>query len=387
MQVSSRVRLASVLIVLAIAAKAQAPSVAVPLTPDRWIIGDKNEKPGPNKHVENNGKVVEHLGRPSLDLVKGFAYVRDLDLRNGTIEADMAFDPQGFFVGLAFRVKSEDSYELFFFRNGAAGTDQAIQYTPGFLGANAWQIYNVPQYAGSGDFPYDQWFHVHIVVAGTVAKLYLNHAAEPSLVVSDLKQGYATGSIGLWGQGGGGYFSNVTYTPDPGTYPADPKPAFLAGTLTNWELSEMFDAGDRDPAVYPDPRGLQWQKVQAESPGMVVIQRYRRDPNIIPPLIDERTPDRVPGSKFVFARTTIHADHDEIRKMNLGYSDKVVVYLNSTPLYAGNNTYHAREPGFLGLLNVDAEAVYLPLKQGDNELVLAVTEFFGGWGFICKLAP
>jgi hypothetical protein len=46
-----------------------------------------------------------------------------------------------------------------------------------------------------------------------------------------------------------------------------------------------------------------------------------------------------------------------------------------------------RQPGFLGLLDLESDAVYLPLKKGDNELVLAVTEFFGGWGFMCKLAP
>jgi hypothetical protein len=41
----------------------------------------------------------------------------------------------------------------------------------------------------------------------------------------------------------------------------------------------------------------------------------------------------------------------------------------------------------LGLLNPDNDAVYLQLKEGDNELMLAVTEFFGGWGFICRLDP
>ncbi len=286
-----------------------------------------------------------------------------------------------------FEFRTEDNYELVFFRNGAAGTNQAIQYTPGFLGANAWQIYNVPQYAGAGDFPSDQWFHVRIVVAGLVAKLYLNHAEEPALVVPDLKQGYSKGSIGLWGQQGGGYFSNVTYTPDNAAYSPEIKQDFLPGTLTDWRLSEMFDAGEKDPASYPDIEKLKWEKVVAEPPGMVVIQRYRRDPNVIPPESPGAKLDRVPGSKFVFARTTIHAERAEVRKMNLGYSDNVVVYLNSMPIYSGNNAYHSREPDFLGLLNVDNDAVYLPLRKGDNELVLAVTEFFGGWGFICKLAP
>ena len=42
---------------------------------------------------------------------------------------------------------------------------------------------------------------------------------------------------------------------------------------------------------------------------------------------------------------------------------------------------------FLGLLDIESDAVYLPMKKGDNELMLAVTEFFGGWGFLCQLAP
>ena len=89
----------------------------------------------------------------------------------------------------------------------------------------------------------------------------------------------------------------------------------------------------------------------------------------------------------MFARTTIHSDRDEIRKMYFGYSAEAVVYLNSKPLYAGNNAYTYREPGFLGLMDVNNDAVYLALKKGDNELMLAVTEFFGGWGFICRLEP
>ena len=31
--------------------------------------------------------------------------------------------------------------------------------------------------------------------------------------------------------------------------------------------------------------------------------------------------------------------------------------------------------------------MYLPLKKGKNELVLAVSELGGGWGFICRLEP
>jgi hypothetical protein len=33
------------------------------------------------------------------------------------------------------------------------------------------------------------------------------------------------------------------------------------------------------------------------------------------------------------------------------------------------------------------DAVYLPLRAGDNELLLAVAEVFGGWGLTARLEP
>ena len=39
----------------------------------------------------------------------------------------------------------------------------------------------------------------------------------------------------------------------------------------------------------------------------------------------------------------------------------------------------------LGLLDGEADAIYLLLNRGDNELLLAVTEYFGGWGFLGRL--
>ncbi len=33
------------------------------------------------------------------------------------------------------------------------------------------------------------------------------------------------------------------------------------------------------------------------------------------------------------------------------------------------------------------DAVYLPLKSGEDEIVLAVTELTGGWGFWARIDP
>ena len=89
--------------------------------------------------------------------------------------------------------------------------------------------------------------------------------------------------------------------------------------------------------------------------------------------------------KVLYARTTIDSDRDQVKKLEIGYSDDVSVFLNGQILYRGRSAQGFRDPGFLGIVNPENDAVYLPLKKGSNELVLAVSELGGGWGFICRL--
>ena len=93
-----------------------------------------------------------------------------------------------------------------------------------------------------------------------------------------------------------------------------------------------------------------------------------------------------PGMKVVYARTGIDSDRDQLKKLYLGYSDDVSVFLNGRVLFRGRSAQNFRDPGFLGIINPENDAVYLPLKKGRNELLLAVSELGGGWGFICRLA-
>jgi hypothetical protein len=372
---------------LAMAAVASPSSVAVPLDPARWIVGAENFKLDPADRRLHNGEIADFLGRRSMRVSKGLFLARDVEFRDGTIEADVAFAANGVFFGVVFRAESSDQYEVIFFRPGASGTTQAIQYTPGLLGANVWQLYTGPGYTAAAEIPREKWFHVRIVARGPEARLFLDGAAEPALVVPELRLRNGRGSIGFWGHMGDAYFADLRYTPDLVPAPAEVPSAFLPGTLTAWELSETLDAERRDPSALPDTRSLKWEAVEAENPGMVVINRYRRSPNILPPDRGERVAGRRTGGKFVVARTRIRSDRDEVRKLKLGYSDEIVVFLNGTPVFSGNNALYFREPKFLGLLDGEGDAVYLPLKKGDNELLLAVTEYFGGWGFLCRLEP
>src|SRR5437016_3172568 len=84
-------------------------------------------------------------------------------------------------------------------------------------------------------------------------------------------------------------------------------------------------------------------------------------------------------------RTNIESNRDEVKKLEIGYSDEVSVFLNGKILYRGRSAQGFRDPGFLGIVNPENDALYLPLKKGKNELVLAVSELGGGWGFVCRL--
>ncbi|MEO8029054.1 MAG: hypothetical protein ABI823_21415, partial [Bryobacteraceae bacterium] len=92
-----------------------------------------------------------------------------------------------------------------------------------------------------------------------------------------------------------------------------------------------------------------------------------------------------PGTALVYARTTVVSDRDQVKKLSLGYSDEVSVFLNGKILYRGRSAQSFRDPGFLGIMDPDNDAVYILLKKGRNELILAISELGGGWGFICRL--
>jgi hypothetical protein len=189
---------------------------------------------------------------------------------------------------------------------------------------------------------------------------------------------------------GATYFSNfeVHTTPDaPWERHFPPMPP---NTLTKWSISPSYDALARNlerPLSPAESDAIKWEDVEAEPPGFVVLYRYREAPHInVTFQTDFSTRlQPQPGMKVVYARTTIDSDRDHVKKLEIGYSDDVSVFLNGQILYRGRSAQGFRDPGFLGIVNPEDDAVYLPLKKGKNELMLAVSELGGGWGFICRL--
>ena len=156
---------------------------------------------------------------------RNFMAWRALDFTDGTVALDVAsvIAPNApsyarGFIGVAFRVESADRFESVYLRPANSRCDDqvrrnhTIQYAayPDFtfdrLRAEAPE-----KYESYADVALEEWIHLEVQVQGRALKLFINNAAQPSLIVNDLKHGAsARGGIGLWIESGTiGYFSDV----------------------------------------------------------------------------------------------------------------------------------------------------------------------------------
>jgi hypothetical protein len=320
------------------------------------------------------GRVVDHLGRKSL---RGSAILEDVDFENGVIEVDMAFDGRRCFAGIQLRLRPGGNFENFYIRPHKSNQPDALQYTPVFNGLSSWQLYSGPGFTAAVPVPHKQWIHVKLEVSGSQARVFLDGAAKPSLVVHDMKHGRSKGAIGLSGPPNGlAHFANFQFRRDDSLQFEDPPQVETpAGMIMNWELSQAFRVRQINREI--DPRGqnqlgLTWTSVSADDTGLVDIARTAQKSG--------------PEPQCVVARTSIRREKDVLRKLSFGYSDEVSIFLNGSILFRGNSEFRRRDPQFQGLLGLN-DSVFLPLKEGANELVFVVTEVFGGWGFMARMVP
>jgi hypothetical protein len=346
----------------------------------------------PRWDLQGQAKVVEYQGRKSLFLDGGAAVLNDLEMRDGVIDVDVATPAHRGFFGIQFRIVNDGATaEWVYLRQHKSGLPDAMQYTPVLSSGLAWQIYNGPGFTGAVDIPNDVWFHLRLEVAGAQAKLYVKDMDKPALVMDDLKSGVQKGQVALAALTGATYFSNFEIRPTPDAAWQRHLPPMPPGTLTRWSLSPSYDALARNlerPLSASESAAMRWQDVEAEPPGFVVINRYRESPQLRVSFANDfsKRLEPQPGMKLAYARTRIESDRDQVKKLYIGYSDDVSVFLNGKILFRGRSAQNFRDPGFLGIVNPENDAVYLPLKKGSNELLLAVSELGGGWGFICRLA-
>jgi len=200
--------------------------LAVPLaaqSPDR--LTEKNVS---IKQITFKGRsAVQVIAAPNADNATSYAVVKDQSFLNGVIEVDVAGQPSAGagegargFIGIAFRLQGDGRYEYIYLRptNGRADDqvrrNHSTQYSsyPDFDFARSRK--EAPEkYESYVDVQPGVWTKYKIEVDGRKARLYVNGADQPCLIVNDMKLEPRAGGVALWvGPGTEGYFSNLKVT-------------------------------------------------------------------------------------------------------------------------------------------------------------------------------
>ena len=338
------------------------------------VTGSNDEWYAEGTDRAGDARVAEFLGRQALWLRNSTQVMRSgLEFVDGTIEFDLAPMANGNFVGIIFRRVSFGNHENIYLRLHRSGLFNALQYAPRMNFSPTWQLY--PEFNAVADFPRNQWTHIRVEVRVTSMEMYLNNQSKPALVVPRLRGTTDKGAVSFWGRVNdkpaewAAAISNISIRPaNPSKAESATRASPPAGTLTSWEVGPVKSESG---AVTSMPEIKEWRAVEVEESGLVNINRAMR---------------RAQGRATAFARTTIRASQTRSALLEIGYSDDVTVFLNGEPIYSGVNGFESRHPEYLGFVKAEFENVFLRLREGNNEIVVAVTDDQRfGWGFIARL--
>ncbi len=306
-------------------------------------------------------------GRDALRLTNGTAWLTNTSARDGVVRVDAYMSAALGFHGIAFRAVDDAGYEHVYVRPFVSGQPDASQYTPVFNGVTGWQIYAGAGYGGAVEVPVDRWVRLELRFRDGRAEFSVDGEV---VAIPRLERTAAVGAIGLTSSGAAARFADPQVHTDPPTLATDEvahADSLPAGIVRHWRVSTTFDEAELDPLADLDPTWtgtLEWDSLAAGTRGVANLARLRT---------------RSATANTVFAATTLHADEARRVRVRFGFSDRVRVYLNGVPIYHGADVWRSRDYKFLGTVGLFDELV-LPLRAGPNEVWLAVSEDFGGWG-------
>ncbi len=155
----------------------------------------------------------------------GYAVIKGSRFHDGTIDLEVAGAPakgsqegaRGF-IGIHFRIQADGGHwENIYVRptNGRAADQLRRNHSTQYTSYPDWPWERLRKetpgvYESYVDMVAGEWTHLRVTVHGTDASLYVGGAAQPCLLVHDLKLGDVEGAVALWiGPGTEGYFRNV----------------------------------------------------------------------------------------------------------------------------------------------------------------------------------
>ncbi|MES2676664.1 MAG: hypothetical protein V4660_20675 [Pseudomonadota bacterium] len=315
-------------------------------------------------------KVEQIDGRQAIT---GSAVLTQPLFDKGIMEVSIKTNGTRSFPGIAFRSDSAGNSEDIYLRPHLSGQADAIQYAPTYNQQTAWQLYYGDGYTAKLDIPTNRWIKFIIEVSGSQARVFVDNLNSPALSVTLLKGKSSPGKIVVSSGGDGVYMANFRLKKMSNVNFTDAPPEkIVEGTLQKWSLSKAISVDDPASKNLSLLHSSEWQAVEPEASGLVNVSRYRALVNGNP--------------SVVYARTIIKSEKKQRIKLEFGYSDDVTIFQNRRPLYSGRAGFKSREPQFKGLVDYN-DAIYINLNSGDNEIILQLTEVFGGWGFKMRSLP
>jgi hypothetical protein len=352
--------------------KTGGPANSFSLDSTKW-----NFPAGKAEFYEKNGQKFMKIKADN----RGPALLKDFTFRDGTIEFDfvpyspmsIGSSPSIYFRGDAERKNTEIVYIRA--RSGQPFANDGIQYTPIINNVNMWDMY--PEYQSHIEFEVDKVNHWKMVVSGSQLRVYINDMKWPALEIPRIEGNLLEGLLGIDGQ-----IIVSNFILKPGV--VEDLPAVSAPDLTNhdacllrnWKITSLSDlpsGNEVTVAGLPKPEAFT-ETIMAERKGMINLSRKFGGGSVVP-------------RKVVWLKTTIKAMEAQKNVIQLGFSDEVWVFVNGQMVYIDKNDY--RQPPMRkypdGRLSVQNGKFNLNLKQGDNEIVIAVANDFYGWGIIARL--
>jgi len=324
-----------------------------------------------NWNIEAQSYVLEtYKGKDAIYLQGGSITLKDAEFLNGTIEYDIYLKNETSYPGVYFRTQENGNAEQFYVRPHQAMRGDANQAIPTTKNITPWQLYHGPKYSFPYPYKYDDWTHVKIVVRDDQAQVFLDWSETPNLSWNTFNEVKTGGIILTGGNRSGMHLADIKVSnevPEVRDFNAIQR-EITEGLIPHWSLSDKFseelltDLGNLEATI----RERKWVgTVEVEEGTAANISRIH---------------DRFDGSgaNTALGKVVIDSNKEQVKLFEFGYSDRVMVILNGKPVYWGNNKFRSRDYRYLGTIGL-FDAVYLDLKRGKNELILAVSEDFGGW--------
>ena len=95
-----------------------------------------------------------------------------------------------------------------------------------------------------------------------------------------------------------------------------------------------------------------------------------------------------PNRAVAWLKTTIASDRKQTKKVDIGWTRELWVFVNGKLVYADKNLFEQEGARKFpdARCSLENGSFTLPLEPGDNEVAVAIANNFFGWGMMLRLA-